>query len=120
MDAKTAFDHVMYKGINIALASSVDGQPNVRVVTFAYDDTVPNKIYFTTFPGNKKIEEFQKNEKVRFVSLPEGELTSFQVRCRGLVKQSLRPLSEIAPFIVAKMPDYQGLLDQAGKCPSGL
>ena len=114
MDAKLAFDQVMQNGVNIALATSVDCLPNVRVVTFAYDVKEPNKVYFTTFPGNTKTQEFQSNEKVCFVSLPEGALAQVQVRCHGFVKQSARLLSEIAPLIVAKMPEYQGLLDQAG------
>ncbi len=114
MDAKAAFDQVMQKGVNIALATSVNCLPNVRVVTFAYDQQQPKTVYFTAFPGNKKIEEFEHNEKVCFVSLPEGAQNDLQVRCQGIVRRSTRPLAEITPIIVAKMPDYQGLLDQAG------
>ena len=112
MDAKAAFDQVMQKGVNMALATCVDGVPNVRVVTFAYDIKEPNKVYFATFPGNRKIQEFQNNEKVCFVSLPEGESAELQVRCQGTVKLSFRPLAQIAPFFVAKMPEYQEMLDQ--------
>ena len=112
MDAKAAFDQVMQKGVNMALATCVDGMPNVRVVTFAYDMKEPNKVYFATFPGNRKIQEFQNNERVCFVSLPEGELAELQVRCQGTVKLSVRPLAQIAPFFVAKMPEYQEMLDQ--------
>ena len=112
MDAKIAFDQVMQNGVNIALATTVGCSPNVRVVTFAYDVKEPNKVYFATFPGNKKIQEFQNNEKVCFVSLPERALTELQVRCQGIVKLSARPLVQVAPFFVAKMPEYQEMLDQ--------
>ncbi len=112
MDAKAVFNLVMQKGVNIALATSMDGLPNVRIVTFAYDVKEPNKVYFATFPGNRKIQEFQNNGRVCFVSLPEGTLTELQVRCQGTVRLSARPLAQIAPFFVAKMPEYQEMLDQ--------
>ncbi len=44
MNAKEVFDKVMQTSESIALATSVDNQPSVRIASFLWDN---NKLYFT-------------------------------------------------------------------------
>ena len=46
----------MAEQTEIALATSVDNIPNVRIVNF-YFDPAENILYFSSFEGNDKIKE---------------------------------------------------------------
>ncbi|MEG0494610.1 MAG: pyridoxamine 5'-phosphate oxidase family protein, partial [Clostridia bacterium] len=48
MDYRKEFERMMRSQTAIALATSVDGFPNVRIVNFYYD-TNQKTLYFSTF-----------------------------------------------------------------------
>lgn len=54
----------------LALATSVDGQPSIRVVGFGQDAKQPNRFYIVSKPTATKIEELKQNEQVAFTTLP--------------------------------------------------
>ena len=56
MDVKKEFLKIMSEQKEIALATSVNNIPNVRIVNFIYDST-NNILYFSSFKGNDKIKE---------------------------------------------------------------
>lgn len=112
MELQQAFETVMENTINGTLATSVDGQPNVRVVTYGYSPTNPKALYFTTFKGNRKIQEFAQNEKVAFMPLPENPDAPAQVRIFGIVQKSERTLDEVADLILKKAPFFAETLKQ--------
>lgn len=51
MDYRKEFDRMMQSQAEIALATSVDGQPNVRIVNFYYD-AAQKTLYFASFADN--------------------------------------------------------------------
>ena len=51
MNAKTEFLKIMAEQTTIALATSVNDIPNVRIVNFYFEPT-ENKIYFSSFKGD--------------------------------------------------------------------
>lgn len=102
MEHRKQFDRLMKETMNMALATSVDGQPNVRVVTFAYDEGQPGRVYFTSFKGNQKVKEFEQNHQVACLPLPENNETDAQVRIFGRVQKSARSLEEIVALIALK------------------
>ena len=53
----------------MALSTSVDNQPNVRIVNF-YFDAMTNKLYFTTFGDNDNVKEFESNPNIAFTTIP--------------------------------------------------
>lgn len=112
MELKQAFDTVMETTINMALATSINDQPNVRVVTYAYDPSNLGVVYFTTFKGNQKIQEFAQNEKVALMPLPENPDTPAQVRIFGKVQKAERCLDDVADLILKKAPFYAETLTQ--------
>lgn len=114
MEIKNAFLAAMNENINMALANSVDGQPNVRLVTYAYDEKKEGVLYFTTFPNTGKISEFEKNNKVCLTLIPNDQIEGAQVRIKGIVKKSACPLEEITPIILAKAPYFKSIIDEAG------
>ena len=107
----------MESTINIALATSVDNQPNVRIVTYGYDPANPKTLYFTTFKGNKKIQEFEQNEKIALIPLLEDpdvlvDTDQVQVRIFGSVQKAKKSLDEVASLILKKAPFFAETLTQ--------
>lgn len=114
MNHKEAFSQIMRTTENMALATSVENMPNVRVVTYVYDEKYPNSVFFTTFKGNQKIAEFEKNENVAILPLPESVDAPAQVRIFGKVRKASIPLAEVGQMIAVKTPHFADTLAQAG------
>ena len=104
MDAKQAFTKVMQESVNMALATSVEAQPNVRIVTFAYNPGREGRVVFTTFKGNRKIWEFEQNPQVACMPLPQEAEADVQVRIFGHVQKSSVTLAEVVAAIGEKYP----------------
>lgn len=114
MNAHEMFQTIMMSEDTMALATSVNNRPNVRVVNFGYDPEDKNKLFFTTFPGNHKIEEFEKNNEVACVILPHLLPPDGQVRVHGNVRLSERKLPDMIAILSRNSDDYAGLLHEAG------
>ncbi len=65
MEDKEILDYILNKSHTISVATSVNNTPNVRLVSFIFDE---NKIYFTSFKGRPKNDEFDTNSKVAFTT----------------------------------------------------
>lgn len=113
MNAKVMFEEVMKNQQEIALATSVEGQPNVRVVNFLYD---PERkvLYFSTFKGNEKIAEMQKNPQVAFTTLAKTGEEHVRV-LQGTAKPSDQSLQDLAEAWVAKMPFYAEIIESGAE-----
>jgi uncharacterized pyridoxamine 5'-phosphate oxidase family protein len=112
MTIKEAFSTIMNEQEEIALATSVGEQPNVRIVNFFYDE---NKkcLFFSTFKGNNKIAEFNANARVAFTTIPKNDTSHVRVR-HGLVKQSTQTVYDVADQWIQKIPSYAENIKQAG------
>ncbi|MCP1109679.1 pyridoxamine 5'-phosphate oxidase family protein [Ohessyouella blattaphilus] len=114
MEMKDLFEKVMQKSINMALATSVDNKPNVRVVTFAYDPARAGKVFFTTFNRNQKVKEFAENPYVACMPIPESPEADAQVRIFGTVQKSSVSLDEIIAIIAKKYPGNADTIKEGG------
>ena len=114
MDLKKQFEQVMQESINMALATSIDNKPNVRVVTFAYNPAGEGKILFTTFKGNQKIKEFAENPHVACMPLAESPEADVQVRIFGEIHKSAVSLDEVIALIAQKYPGNAETIQQGG------
>ena len=112
MKTAEAFQQMMRTHTDMALATSVQDQPNVRIVNFCFDEGT-NTILFTTFADNEKVQEFEQNHKVAFTTIPkEG---NEHIKAKGIVRKSSRTLSEVAEHFIKKIPGYQDTIEQAGE-----
>ena len=75
----------MAEQTEIALATSVDNIPNVRIVNF-YFDPAENILYFSSFEGNDKIKEMNSNPYVAFTTIPHSG--NEHVKAKGMAKKS--------------------------------
>ena len=84
MNIKTEFLKIMAEQTEIALATSVDNIPNVRIVNF-YFDPAENILYFSSFKGNDKIKEINSNPYVAFTTIPHSG--NEHVKAKGMAKK---------------------------------
>ena len=112
MNAKTEFLKIMAEQTEIALATSVDNIPNVRIVNFYFEPT-ENIIYFSSFRGNDKIKEIKSNPYVAFTTIPHSG--NEHVKAKGIVQKSLKTIFDVAEQFIAKVPDYKDTIEYEGE-----
>ncbi len=112
MNTQNEFKRIMATQSEMALATSSEHMPNVRIVNFYYEDAT-KIVYFTTFGENDKVKEFEANPNVAFTTIPHGNTE--HVKAKGIVKRSNRTIAEVAEGFTRKIPDYQDTLSQVGE-----
>ncbi|WP_086313469.1 hypothetical protein A5821_000974 [Enterococcus sp. 7F3_DIV0205] len=112
MKTTEAFQKIMNEQTEIALATSVNEVPNVRIVSFFYDE-VKKCLFFSTFKGNEKISEFQNNSNVAFTTIPQETTNHVRVHF-AKVKKSELTVYDVADQWIQKIPSYDENIKQAG------
>lgn len=91
----------------MALATSIDDAPQVRIVNFAWDENTPAILYFTSDRTNNKVKQMAQNPKVSFTTIPSVTGNTTHVRSvSAIAHKSNKILAEVAPLFIAKEPDY--------------
>ena len=104
MNYKKEFERMMEKQTAIAIATAVDGVPNVRIVNFYYDEELKT-LYFSTFGDNQKVVELGGNPYVAFTTIPKNGEEHVRVKA-GVVKKSSISVETIKAKFLSKMPEY--------------
>lgn len=112
MNIKTEFLKIMAEQTEIALATSVDNIPNVRIVNF-YFEPAENILYFSSFKGNDKIKEINSNPYVAFTTIPHPG--NEHVKAKGMAKKSSKTIFDVAEQFIAKIPAYKDTIEYAGE-----
>ena len=112
MNVKTEFLKIMAEQTEIALATSVDNIPNVRIVNF-YFDPAENILYFSSFEGNDKIKEMNSNPYVAFTTIPHSG--NEHVKAKGMAKKSSKTIFDVAEQFIAKIPGYKDTIEYGGE-----
>ena len=112
MNTKTEFLRIMAEQTEMALATSVNNIPNVRIINF-YFDPCDNILYFSTFKDNNKVKEIEENPSIAFTTIPHTG--NQHVKAKGLAKRSLKTIFDLEAQFIAKVPDYKKTIDFAGE-----
>lgn len=112
MNTKTEFLRIMAEQTEIALATSVNNVPNVRIVNF-YFDPCENILYFSSFKDNDKVKEIEEKPSIAFTTIPHTG--NQHVKAKGLAKRSSKTVVDMAEHFIAKVPDYKKTIDYAGE-----
>ncbi|MET3564258.1 putative pyridoxamine 5'-phosphate oxidase family protein [Enterococcus rotai] len=113
MKTVAAFKEIMAEQTEIALATSVEEVPNVRIVSFFYDES-KKCLFFSTFKGNEKITEFQKNPNVAFTTIPTENTNHVRVHYAKVQKSELS-VYDVAEQWIQKIPSYEENIKNAGQ-----
>ena len=112
MNMRDEFERMMREQREIALATTTDGLPHVRIVSFYY---APEecRVYFATFKDNEKVVELAANPNIAFTTVPHND-TNEHVRASGRAVKSAHTVYDLAALFAAKIPRYQETLDAVG------
>lgn len=112
MNLRDEFERIMREQREIALATTTDGLPHVRIVNFYY---APEEhcVYFATFKDNEKVVEIAANPNIAFTTVPHNG-TNEHVRASGRAVKSARTVYHLAALFAAKIPRYQETIDAVG------
>ena len=112
MSTKAEFLKIMSEQTEIALATSVNNVPNVRIVNF-YFDPEENALYFSSFKENDKVKEIEANPHVAFTTIPHSG--NEHVKAKGIVQKSSKTIFDVAEQFIAKVPNYKNTIEHAGE-----
>lgn len=112
MNIKTEFLKIMAEQTEIALATSVDNIPNVRIVNF-YFEPAENILYFSSFKGNDKIKEINSNPYVAFTTISHSG--NEHVKAKGMAQKSSKTIFDVAEQFIAKIPGYKDTIEYGGE-----
>ena len=112
MDKKKEFEKIMNEATKLALASSVDNVPNVRILNFVYSEN-ENVLYFQSRKGDQKEKEFEKNENVAFTTIPDKGLSYVRTN-HSTIKKSEKTIFEVQDMFIEKMSYYKQLIEKEG------
>ena len=112
MNMRDEFERMMREHREIALATTTDGLPHVRIVNFYYAPA-ERCVYFATFKDNEKVVELAANPNIAFTTVPHND-TNEHVRASGRAVKSAHTVYDLAALFAAKIPRYQETIDAVG------
>ena len=116
MKDKQEFDCMMKATTSIALATSVDDNPNVRIVNCCYDESRPGIVYFSSVRSNPKTIEFEKNSKVAFTTIPAPSEGHVHIRTKtATVQKSKLSIDDVEKMFVEQIPGFDKSLAVIGR-----
>lgn len=108
------YSYILEKSNRLALATSVNQVPNVRVVNFVSETSRPGILYFTSDRGNRKVAEFAENNRIAFTTLSD-EGNAHIRSCQATVQKSKLSIDEIKDLFIAKVPGYDKAIAAIGE-----
>ena len=116
MDYTQEFNNIIKESVALAVATSVDGKPNVRIVNHCIDAEKHGVIYFSSNRSSSKIGEFEKNNEIAFTSVPDITVSHAHVRStNATVHKSALSLDEVKDLFLAQIPGFDKTLAVIGK-----
>lgn len=113
MNAAEMFKKMMSQQTEIALATSLRDQPNVRIVNFIYDE-IKKCVYFSTFKENEKTQEIAGNSSVSFTTIPEDGTAHVRVHFAEARKSNLT-IYDVAEAFTQKIAGYDQNINEVGE-----
>ncbi len=113
MEPKEQLAEVMKNTSLIALASSVEDLPNVRILDIFFDEK-QNVVVFPTSALSPKVKEFEANDTVAFTTIPQGPGPVVRVQ-NATGSKSDWAIDEIKDTLIAHRPGFEMMLKGFGE-----
>ena len=113
MELQDEYKRIMKNANKIALATSIEGIPNVRIVNYCFDSSKKGTLYFSTLKGSPKIKEFNKNSTVAFTTIPDNGKEHVRV-LNATIKKSEKSLEEVKDLFLEQVPGFSNTLEVLG------
>ncbi|MFV0481379.1 MAG: pyridoxamine 5'-phosphate oxidase family protein [Campylobacteraceae bacterium] len=106
---KNEFLKIMEEQKEMAVATSVDNIPNVRVLNFFYDN-VKHTLYFATFKDNHLTKEISKNNLVSITTIPAKTRKHVRI-IKGYVHRSKLSIFDVKDMFIKKAPEHEEIIE---------
>jgi len=114
MNYREELSRIMQEQTELALATSVEEKPNVRIVNFCPDHEKPGILYFASFKNNPKTKEFARNGRVAFTTVPKSG--NAHIRCAdAAVSKSALTIFDLKEEFCRRIEGYDQTIEFAGK-----
>ena len=107
MDIKNEFNSIMKEQEQIALATSVNNIPNVRITNFFYCEETKT-LFLGSRKDSQKILEFSSNSNIAFTTIPKTE--SKYVRGKGQIRKSNKTVYDVKEAFITKNPKMEFII----------
>jgi uncharacterized pyridoxamine 5'-phosphate oxidase family protein len=108
LDYMEQFYIILNKSTEIALATSINNIPSVRIVSICHDENRPGVIYFQTNNlESKKVSDITENNNVAFTTAPIGKTIANIRSNNAFVTKSEHTFDELKHLFITKVPEYE-------------
>lgn len=115
MDYLPAYTRILKEGGIIALATSVNNSPNVRIVNYCCDESDPSVLYFATGEESVKIAELNENDQAAFTTIPASPNDTPHVRAhKAAVCKSDLSLNDVTELFLKHSPGLAEVFEMIG------
>ncbi|WP_019908598.1 pyridoxamine 5'-phosphate oxidase family protein [Paenibacillus sp. HW567] len=112
MEFLQGFKEIMEVSGHLALATSKDNKPNVRVMSHFYDQD-KGIVYISTFKQSAKTAEFAANSSVAFTTIPDESSRLVRVT-DATVQKSEHTVYDLKDGFTKNNPSFEYTLKEAG------
>jgi Pyridoxamine 5''-phosphate oxidase. len=105
---------ILGKTNEIALATSVNNIPNVRIVNFCFNAERPDILYFASDITNNKIREFEQNNVIAFTTVPADGGIPHVRSVQAAVEKSGHTMDEMAQLFISAISGYDEAIAAIG------
>lgn len=99
----TNFNRILSEAEKIALATSMDNIPEVRIVRAVYDAEQPGVMYISTSEKSPKALSFRENKYVAFTTLGDEYVRAKE----AVVEQVTENTDRLKDYMSEKNPEYK-------------
>ncbi|OZU89088.1 hypothetical protein CIL03_08720 [Virgibacillus indicus] len=110
MDLLNEYKRILKDHDHIALSTSVNNKPNVRVVNLYEDTSKPGVIYISTDPNSQKVKEFEINNIVSFTTLPKSKYEFVRVQNATVRKLHSSEIEKVKRYFTDRDVSFESKL----------
>lgn len=112
MELIQEFKEIMGASTHLALATSKDNKPNVRIMSYFYDHD-KGIVYVSTFKQSAKTAEFADNAAVAFTTIPH-EANRLARVSEATVNKSEQTAYDLKAGFTKNNPNFENTLKEIG------
>ena len=109
------YNDIMKKAPAIALATTVDGMPDVRIISHCVIPERPDVLYFSTNRTSPKVLQFGANNIISLSTVPSPSDGHIHVRSKNAtVRKSDLSIADVKDIFIEQIPGFDKILSVIG------
>lgn len=105
METIRTYVQILGDTTELALATSVENVPNVRIISYIFNAQQPGVLYFATDRLSSKVAEMLLNNKVAFTTIPRKGVAHIRSH-KAIVKKSALTMGDVQELFIKDVDGY--------------